>query len=521
MFDRAKADRAIKFIKHLKHTKGRWAGIPFNLQKWQEKQIRKIFGTVKEVPKEKCRYSGETARVIRTVFKTVARKNGKSEEAAFVALLLLYADREPGAEIYSAAADREQASIVFNVAVQMIRYCPELSRRCKILESTKRIILNADPSSFYRVLSAEHASAHGFNAHGIIFDELHTQPNRHLWDVLTTSGGTRTQPLIYAITTAGYDKQSICFEQYQYAKKVQRGVIKDPSFYPIIYELSKKDDWKNKSLWSKANPALNVFREIEEMEIMYKKALVVPSLQNTFRRLYLNQWTSQREKWLSMESWEKCNDNFSAESLEKMVCYGGLDLASKEDIAAFVLVFEIDGNYYILPWFWCPEEKVGERYERGQTYYKDWVDYEYLETTPGNAIDYRYIRKAIIEIGKIYNIREIAFDDWAATEIIQYLEDDGFKMIKFRQGTRSYKMPMEEILRLILRKELHHNNNPVMNWMVDNVVVKQDVNANMMPDKKNSQDKIDGFVAMVMGLSRAILNVGNTSVYEERGVLMI
>lgn len=510
MYDQEKADRIIKFIRLLKHTKGKWAGVPYNLQPFQEKEWRHIFGTVDNKGK----------RIVRTVFKSMARKNGKSEDAAALGITLLFADHEPGAEIYSAAADSDQAAIVFNVAVRMIEQCPPLARRCKILESTRRIILNKD-RSFYRVLSADHATKHGFNAHGVIFDELHTQPSRHLWDVLTTSGGTREQPLIYAITTAGFDKNSICYEQYEYAKKVLTGVVKDPSFYPIIYELDEKDDWKDESLWKKANPGLDIFRDREEMRRMFKKALVVPSLQNTFRRLYLNQWTEQDEKWIDVETWNRCAEDYNSEDLKGLPCYAGLDLASTLDIAALVLVFEINGQYKELPFFWCPEEKVAERYEKGQTFYRDWVDQGFMFETPGNVIDYRYIRKHINELNNEYEIKEIAFDRWGATELVQNLEDDGFEVVSFGQGYASMAAPTKELLRIILTKTLSHNNNPVLNWMIDNVVVRQDPAGNLKPDKAKSQEKIDGVVALIMGLARAMVNIGNISIYDERGVISI
>jgi phage terminase large subunit-like protein len=432
----------------------------------------------------------------------------------------LFADKERGAEIYSAAADSGQAAIVFNIALDMVMQSPELSRRCKVLESTKRIILNKD-RSFYRVLSAEHHSKHGFNAHGVFFDELHTQKTRHLWDVLTTSGGTRVQPLTYAITTAGFDKKSICYEQYDYAKKLLRKVITDKTFFPIIYELEKEDDWKDEKLWVKANPGLDIFRDRDEMRILYKKALVVPSLQNTFRRLYCNQWTEQETKWISTDNWNACKTNYTEKDLEGKICYAGLDLASTLDIAAFVMVFDINSDYYVLPYFWCPEEKVYERYEKGETWYKDWVDAGYMYTTSGNVIDYRYIRKTINDLRGKFNIREIAFDRWGATETVQYLEDDGFQVVMFGQGFASMAAPTKELLRVILTKLLKQNNNPVMNWMIDNVVVRFDPAGEMKPDKAKSGDKIDGVVALIMGLDRAMRHKNDINIYAERGVMTV
>ena len=237
MYDKAKADRAVNFIQRLKHTKGRFYGVPFLLEAWQEKIIRDIFGTVKE----------DGTRQYRTMYIEVPRKNGKSELGAAIALLLEYADDEMGAEIYGAAAEREQASIVFDVAVQMVRQSPGLSKRSKIVESTKRLIYSAK-ASFYRVLSAEHATKHGFNAHGVVVDELHVQPNRKLWDVLTSSGGTRSQPLVAAFTTAGYDRNSICWEMHQYALDILGGKKVNPSFYAVIFAADMDDDWTDEAI---------------------------------------------------------------------------------------------------------------------------------------------------------------------------------------------------------------------------------------------------------------------------------
>jgi len=502
-------DRAVKFIQSTRHTKGRFAGRPFVLEAWQERIIRELFG----------KQTDEGVRQYRTAYWELPRKNGKSELAAAIALYLLFGDHEPGAEIYSAAGDRDQAAIVFDVARAMVEQEPELAEMCKMVPSLKRIEVPST-NSFYRVLSAEHATKHGFNAHGVIFDELHTQPSRHLWDVLTTSGGTRRQPVVLAITTAGYDRNSICWEQHDYARKILDGVIDDPTFHPVIYAADADDDWTDESVWHKANPALGSFRDIREMRALCEKAKNVPALQNTFRRLYLNQWTKQESRWLDLAKWRESAGEVYAEDLDGETAYCGLDLASTTDIAAFVMVFpDTEGSYDVLCKFWVPEENIDERSDRDRVPYRQWVDAGIIEATPGDVIDYRYIRQAINELGRRYHIREIAYDRWGATEMVQYLGDDGFELIPFAQGFSSFAAPTKELLRLVLERRLRHGDNPVLTWMADNMVVRQDPSGNVRPDKAKSTEKIDGMVALIMGLDRAIRHEG--TVYESRGILSL
>jgi phage terminase large subunit-like protein len=506
MFSKEKADRAVQFIELLKHTKGQWAGVQFNLPDWQKKIIREIFGTVKE----------DGSRQYRTVYIEIPRKNGKSELGAAIALYLLFGDGEKGAEIYSAAADRDQAAIVFHVASQMIRQAGALGKRSKIVDSTKRIVVPGT-ASYYRAISAEAATKHGYNASGIIFDELHAQPNRELWDVLTTSGGTRRQPLVVAITTAGFDRNSICWEQHLYAENVKKNIVTDPTFYPCIFSAPDEADWTDEKVWKECNPALGDFRDLDEMRSLCEKAKQTPALQNTFRRLYLCQWTQQETRWMPIESWDASAGIVEAKDLEGEICYGGLDLASTNDIAAFVLVSpDSEGCYDTLPFFWIPADNIRERCLKDRVPYDAWIDAGYIEATPGNIIDDRYIKSRIKELGKQYDIREIAYDRWGAAQIVPELEDEGFTMIPFGQGFGSMAAPTSELMKLTLARRIRHSGNPVLRWMANNMVVKQDPAGNLKPDKGKSMEKIDGMVALVMALDRALRNI--PSVYESRGI---
>ena len=347
------AQYAIDFIGQLKHTKGQWYGCNFNLLPWQSNDVViPLFGNVDE----------NGFRIYRKCYVEIPKKNGKSELAAAIALFLLIADQEPGAEIYGAACDREQASIVFNVAASMVEQNPALRKRLKVLKSTKRILYPA-MNSYYHVLSSDVPAKHGFNAHGVIFDELHAQPNRELWDVLTEgSGDARRQSLIFAITTAGYNKNSICYEVHDYARKVKEGIIKDPRFLPVIYNLSEKANWRDKRNWKKVNPSLGHTITIDKIQDSFRECEHIPAKQNIFRRLRLNQWTSSSERWLDMAFWDKCGKAVNIKQLKGKSCYCGLDLASSIDIAAFAKAFlDEKGFFDILMRFWVPEENIRER----------------------------------------------------------------------------------------------------------------------------------------------------------------
>jgi len=509
--DQEAADRVVRFIERLlRHTKGRWAGVPFALLPWQKDDIiRPLFGTL----------NTDGTRQYRTGYIEIPRKNGKSELAAAVALYLLFADREPGAEIYSAAADRDQASIVFNVAAQMVRQSPALFKRCKIIDSQKRIVVQKT-NSFYRAVSADVPTKHGFNAHGIIVDEVHAQPNRELWDVLTTSTGARLQPLVFAITTAGYDRHSICWEQHDYAEKVLNRVVDDPTFFAYICAAPEEADWRDEKVWRQANPALGEFRSIEEMRALARKAEQVPALQNTFRRLYLNQWTTQETRWLDLAKWDASAGLVKPEELLGRECYGGLDLASSVDIAAFVLVFPMEDDFFrVLPYFWIPEENMRERSVRDRVPYDVWVREGLIEATEGNVIHYAAIKDKIRRLGEVYNIKEIAYDRWGAVQISQELEDAGFTIVPMGQGFASMSPPTKELLNVVLTERLHHGGHPVLRWMADNMAVKQDPAGNIKPDKSKSTDRIDGMVALIMALDRTVRHRNEgPSVYEKRGV---
>lgn len=516
-YDEAKADFAVNFIQCLTHTKGVWAGKQFALMEWQEQIIRDVFGTIK----------ANGYRQFNTAYIEIPKKCGKSELAAAVALLLLCADGEERAEIYGCAADRQQASIVFNVAADMVRMCPALAKRCKILDSYKRLIY-LPTNSFYQVLSAEAFSKHGFNVSGVVFDELHAQPDRRLFDVMTKgSGDARTQPLYFLITTAGNDTNSVCFEQHQKALDIMDGRKHDATFYPVIYGAAENEDWTSPDVWAKANPSLGVTIDVEKVKVACESAKQNPAEENSFRQLRLNQWTKQATRWLSVLKWDACRVDFDESDLEGRVCYGGLDLSSTTDLTAFVLTFpptDDDDKFFVLPYFWLPEETIDLRVKRDHVPYDLWERGGFLNVTEGNVVDYGAIEEFIVHLGEQFNIREICFDRWNATYLTQRLEGEhGFTMVQFGQGFASMSAPTKEFEKLVLERRIAHNGHAILRWNIDNIIIRRDAADNIKIDKAKSTEKVDGAVALVMSLDRAIRCGASPteSVYDSRGLIFI
>lgn len=516
-YSKVAADYAVSFIEALSHTKGKWAGKPFELIDWQEQIIRDVFGILKP----------NGYRQFNTAYVEIPKKMGKSELAAAIALLLTCGDHEERAEVYGCAAERQQASIVFEVAADMVRMCPALNRRVKLLASTKRLIY-LPTNSFYQVLSAEAYSKHGFNIHGVVFDELHTQPNRKLFDVMTKgSGDARMQPLYFLITTAGTDTNSICYETHQKAIDILEGRKHDPTFYPVIYGAKEEDDWTDPKVWKKANPSLGITVSIDKVEAACESAKQNPAEENSFRQLRLNQWVKQAVRWMPMIKWDACAFPVDSSCLKGRVCYGGLDLSSTTDITAFVLVFppvDEDDKYNVLPFLWMPEDNIELRVRRDHVQYDLWKKQGHLMTTGGNVVHYGFIERFIKELGERYNIREIAFDRWGAVQMVQNLEGLGFTVVPFGQGFKDMSPPTKELMKLTLEGKLAHAGHPVLRWMMDNIFVRTDPASNIKPDKEKSTERIDGAVATIMALDRALRNGDGSlgaSVYDDRGLLVL
>jgi phage terminase large subunit-like protein len=485
--------RKVQIINQLTHTKGPFAGQPFDLRPWQEKKIiRPLFKIDRKTGK----------RQYRMCLLMMPRKNGKTELVAALAIDGLLFDGEIGAEVYSAAADKDQAALAFNVAAQMIRNDPELLARCDILDSQKRIV-DHKTGSFYRAISAEAYSKHGFNGSRVIYDELHAAQSRELWDVLTSSTGARAQPLVIAISTAGYDRHSICYEIYQHAKKVLETPALDPTFLPIIFEAPDDADWTDERVWARANPALGDFRSLEEMRAACARAKEVPAQEQAFRRLYLNQWTEQASRWIGLDAWDRCQAPIDRAALRGRPCYVGLDLSTTTDLTAAVAVFpDADGDHFdVLPQFFVPADRIVQRTTRDRVPYTEWARTGLLTATPGAVVDYDYVRRQLLEWEQEFKIRVVAYDPWNATDIIGRLEKiDGFTCAKVRQGFGTLSAPSKFLEKAILGQQLRHDGHPILRWNIGNMSVESDAAGNIKPSKDASTERIDGGYALIMAI---------------------
>ena len=512
-YDEKMADRAVRFIEMLPHTKAEWEGKPFWLLPWQARIIRDVFGVLRE----------DGTRQFRTVYIEIPKKQGKSELAAAITLYLLYADNEPAAEVFSAAADRAQASIVFDVAKRMVELTDGLNKRSKIMAATKRIV-NYSNAGYYQVVSADVANKHGYSISGLCFDEIHNQPNRMLWDVLTKgSGDARRQALHVAITTAGTDRNSICYELHCKAMDILNGKKIDPTFYPVVYSLPDDADWSDEKNWYKVNPSLGYTVPIERMREAFLQAQENPAEENIFRQLRLCQWVGSAVAWIPEHIYDKGSAPIDVERLKGRECYCGLDLSSTSDITAFVMVFPPlhDGDKYIVvPHFWLPRETLELRVRRDRVPYDVWEKQGLFHVTEGNVVDYNFVRKTINELATQFHMMEIGVDRWNATQLITDLDGDGFTMVPIGMGFKDMSPGMKELYKLMLEGRIIHGGNPVLRWMAGNVVAEVDAAENIKPSKKKSTEKIDGIVALIMGLDRAIRHEQQGSVYDERGLMV-
>ena len=505
-FDPEGADRVFRFFSFLRHSLAEWAGQQFVLSPWQSFIVLVLFGWK--------RANGFRRFVI--AYLQVARKNGKTTFLAGIGLYLAFADGEPGAEVYVAATKRDQAKKTHDEAVRMRAQSPELAKRIKSYRDNLHIDATAQK---FVPIGSDADTTDGLNSHANLIDELHAHKTRRLWDVLVSGTGARRQALTCAITTAGFDLQSICWEQRDYAEKILRQIIDDDSYFAFVAEPDKGDDWRDESTWIKGNPNLGVSVYLEKLREEFRRADVSPAGQNSFRRLKLDEWTEQENRWIDVNAWN------ALPAVERAVegarCYAGLDLSSTTDLTAFVLAFPPDEHpeWTILPYFWMPEDGLRERSRNDKVEYEAWVRDGWIKATPGDMVDYDFVREDIVNAAALYRIEEVAYDRWNSSQIVTQLTGDGLTMIPMGQGYASMSAPSKEFMRLILAKQINHQDNPVLRWMASNVMALQDPAGNIKPDKAKSRHRIDGIVAMIMAIDRAMRHGGKPeSVYKKRGI---
>lgn len=506
VFDEELAKFAIDFVQECcRHVKGPLGGQLIVLEGWQKALFANLWGWRR--PDGMRRY--------REALVYIPRGNGKTAIAATLVNLVLFTEHEPGAELYSSAAERDQARLCFETVAGMIRQEPELENRAQIY---KHSVLVGDRT--YKALSAEAGSKHGFNVHLLVNDELHAQKTPELTEVLMTGMGKRTQPLAVHLTTADYEREgSICNAKHDYACKVRDGVIEDPSFLPVIYEATREDDWTSPEVWAKANPNLGVSVPLDYLERECKRAQSDPAYENTFKRLHLNIRTEQAFRLIQMAKWDACDKPVEFPAGCRVV--GALDLASVEDMASLVLCrVDGEGDYHFMPHYWCPESKVRELEQRGDPTYRLWVNQGLLTATPGSSTDFRAIRKTVNEFASEFDLAEVNFDPWNARHIATELaEEDGVNMLEHRQGTVAMNEPTKKVISLMLDGKIRHGGHPILRWNMSNLAGKNDPSGNIRPDKAASSGKIDGAVCVIMAAGRAeAVPPPGKSFYEDNGM---
>lgn len=539
-FDSAAATAAVTWIEtYCHHTEGEWYGRPFILARWQKRIVRKLFGWKRP----------DGTRRYRKLWLEVARKNGKTEFAAALALLLFVADGEMGAQIYSVATDKDQARIVFDKAARMVSLSSALLDG---IETLKPSLWCNELLASFKPLSSKPGSKHGFSPSGSVADEVHAWESGEVFEVVVEGEGARAQPLNILITTAGVHGENYAWEQHEYALAVLKGEIKDDSTLVVIYAAGEDDDWTDPTSWKKANPNLGISPKVEFLEAQCREARQLKRKENRFRQYYLNQWVGQSTRWLPMEFWDLCtrapseravklflSDSERDEKLlaaararqpyDKLLwqklpeelkgrrCWGGLDLATVSDLAALSWEFEpIDGVIPIIWRFFLPRETLKTVPAKTQRLYEKFAAAGALTLTPGNVADYDFIEKQIMADSVMFRITALGIDRWNATDLAsRLLNKEGLPVELFGQGFASMSGPSKDFERQVLGLGIEHGNNPVVRWMAENVAVDEDAADNIKPTKERSSGKIDGIVAAVMGRGMAMAKPGEGKSFWE------
>lgn len=500
-FDWEEADRRVQFIeKFCRYPEGPKAGQLMVLDQWQKEQI--IY------PAFGWKETATGLRRFRTVFLAIPRKNAKTTLTAAIALSILFQDGEEAAQIYAAAGETFQAGIIYKALSYMAEADGRLSKRCEVYRNELRY-----GRSFVKVLSADARSKHGFNAHAVLFDELHTQPNRELWDVLTSSMLSRSQPIVMVMTTAGTDTNSLCYEQWEYARNVRDGVIMDDRFLPIVYEATTDDDWHDLKTWQKANPGLGSILSEKNFRIEYDKAKQMPSYINTFLNLHLNIWTQAAERWIMDETWMKCEYDFTEEDVKDLPCWGGLDLASTRDLNAFAVLWvdeKEDRRYLKVYHFVNRMTATSKKLSAGVDYIRFQNEGD-LFITEGNTTDHRFIFEFIRNFAQDNNFQTLAYDRYLSGYITAELAEANVDIRPFGQGYGSMSFPTKQFETEVLRGRLHHDGSNIMRWQMGNVVIQRSPadDIKVTKNKNKPHQKVDGVVAAIMALGQYIDDRGS------------
>ncbi|HDL7232967.1 TPA: terminase large subunit [Yersinia enterocolitica] len=520
-FSEARAQHILNFYKFVPHVKGALAGQPIELMDWHIFILINIFGFIIPLIDENTgevvlRNDGSgrpvMVRRFRTAYNEVARKNAKSTLSSGVGLYMTGADGEGGAEVYSAATTREQARIVFEDAKSMIKQARATLGR--LFEFNKLAIFQEQTSSRFGPLSSDANNLDGLNIHCAIVDELHAHKTRDVWDVLETATGARLQSLLFGITTAGFNKEGICYELRDYAIKVLQGAatgqFEDDTFFGIIFTLDKEDDPFDEKVWQKANPGLGICKRWDDLRRLAKKAREQVSARHNFFTKHMNLWVTAEAAWMDMLKWGRCEYIAPQHELKTYPLWVGVDLSNKIDICAAVKIWQANNGHVHADFkFWLPEGRLERCSRQMAELYRKWAEIGKLTLTDGDVIDHGQIKEELQQWVAGESLREIGFDPWSATQFSLALAEEGLPLVEVPQTVRNFSEAMKEIEALVYGSKFHHSNHPVMNWMMSNVTVKPDKNDNIFPNKSTPEAKIDGPAALFTGMSRVLVNGGS------------
>jgi phage terminase large subunit-like protein len=506
VWDEDEAQRVVQFFALLTHWKGKFARKPIHLDGWQREALICPLLAWK---------LADGMRRFRTAYIEIPRKNGKTTITAGIGLWGLMADREPGAEIYLAATKRDQANIMFKDCKALVRGSDALRKRLKL---QSHVISYPELNGFLKPISADANSADGFNLHMGLLDEVHKHKSRDLYDVLYTASGAREQPLIVAITTAGYDRTSLCWELHDYSVKVLAGEIEDDSHFAFLACADDDAPWDDPATWSMANPGLHASVSADYLKTLALKAKASPSFENTFRRLHLNQWTEQENRWLRMDHWAAASASYIPEDLRGQPCWAGVDLSKTSDTTAVVLVFPRRDVIWLLPYCWIPGDTALRHAREDNVPYEAWARHGHIGLTDGDVVDYDVILEHLLALQKVYDLREVAIDPWNASYFAKRAMEAGLPIVEFGQSLRNMSEPSTEFERRLVAGLVRHPGNPVFDWQAGNVSIKRNPDGLIKPVKPKDARKIDLIAATIMGLGRALAAPKDTqSVYETRG----
>lgn len=493
-FDVERASKICRFVELMPHIKGKWANTPIELEPWQVFILTTVFGWI----------DAEGYRRFKTAYVEVPRKNAKSTLSSGVGLYCLAADGEGGAEVYSAATTRDQARIVWQDAHRMAQKCKGLQGRMGVKTSAHAVYIEQSASTFKALSRDQGGNLDGLNVHCGIIDELHAHKTREVFDVIETATGARTQPLLWLITTAGFNRAGICYEQRAYSLKILNKSHNDDEYFGIVYTIDEDDDWTDQTVWQKANPNWGVSVSPDDIARKARKAMEMAGATNNFLTKHLNVWVNADTQWMNMLKWDACgDDSLQLSDFEGQDCWIALDLASKKDVAAKIYLFRgSDGVYTAFLTSYLPEDEIESN---PNSQYDGWEREGWLTGTMGNVTDFEQIEQDLLDDSRRFNLVEVPFDPFQATQLSQRMIQQGLPMVEVGATVKNFSEPMKELEKLVLSGKFRHNNNPVLTWMVSNTVCHMDAKENIYPRKEFPENKIDGVVALIMALNRAVI----------------